>query len=52
MSFPRAPICRVADFNPVGPKGSTLGTNQVAFVPMAAVSEDGSMRNRRAQGRF
>lgn len=44
MSFPLAPICRVADFNPAGPKGSSLGTSQVAFVPMAAVSEDGSMR--------
>lgn len=44
MSWPQVPIIRVADFNPSGPKGSVLAASEVAFVPMASVSEDGTMR--------
>ena len=44
MSFRLVPIGRVAAFNPSGPKLSTLAVEEVAFVPMASVSESGSMR--------
>ena len=46
MNVPHAPIDRVAAFNPPPPRGSLSSIDEVAFVPMAAVSEDGSMAVR------
>ena len=46
MSVPHAPIGKVASFNPSPPKGSLSSIDEVAFVPMAAISEDGSMAVR------
>jgi hypothetical protein len=43
MSVHLAPISSVAAFNPSPPKGSLAIDDEIAFVPMAAVSEDGSM---------
>ncbi len=46
MSVHLSPISSVAAFNPSPPKSAFSGTHDVAFVPMAAVSEDGSMQVR------
>jgi type I restriction enzyme, S subunit len=46
VNVPLAPIDSVAAFNPSPPKGSLSSIDEVAFVPMAAVSEDGSMAVR------
>ena len=44
MSTLSVPIVEVADFNPSGPKVSALKGTEIAFVPMASVGEDGTMR--------
>jgi hypothetical protein len=51
MSVHLAPISSVAAFNPSPPKGSLAIDDEIAFVPMAAVSEDGSMHEKPAVAR-
>lgn len=44
MTPDQVPIARVADFNPPTPRTFAEGDDEIAFVPMAAVSDDGTMR--------
>lgn len=44
MSTSLVPIGEVADFNPSGPRANSLEGSEIAFVPMASVGEDGTMR--------
>jgi len=44
VSVPLVPLGEVAHFNPPVPKDVEGDDREIAFVPMAAVSESGTMR--------